>query len=257
MAVTDQWSRYIFHPRPHQGIKINNEIDFDLKIKINEETEIVSRCHIISSEKPLVIMFHGNGETAIDYEGLGLVNAFKKQGINIIVTDYRGYGDSSGNPTMRAVIEDAKVLFDKIIDSLNMNGPLFIMGRSLGSAPAIEIAVERANEIKGVIIESGYAHTYELFRRLGVSQRMLDPEVEDYFSNNRKIKKVEVPLLVIHGENDWIIPVRDGRDLHANAQSKKKKLLIIKGAGHNDIWYRGQKEYMSAVKEFISDICDN
>ncbi|MHA1166196.1 MAG: alpha/beta hydrolase [Candidatus Hodarchaeales archaeon] len=253
MEETDKWSSYIFHPRPHHGIIINDTIDFDRVTSISEGIKIVSRCHIINCEKPLIILFHGNGETAVDYEGLGFVNAFKRQGINTIVTDYRGYGDSTGKPSMRAIIEDAKEIFDKLISSLGIKGPIFVMGRSLGSAPAIELAVKRADKIKGLIIESGFAHTYELFRRLGVPQRMLDPRAEKHFSNIRKIKMVDVPLLVIHGENDCIIPVRDGKDLYRDVLTKRKKIIIIKGAGHNDIWYRGQKEYLSAVIEFIRD----
>ena len=70
-------------------------------------------------------------------------------------------------------------------------------------------------------------------------------------SNSRKIAKVRLPLLVIHGEADTLIPVEQGRELYEASPVQDKELLIIKGAGHNDVSFVQMKRYFAAIKDFV------
>jgi len=69
-----------------------------------------------------------------------------------------------------------------------------------------------------------------------------------------KIEKITVPTLIIHGEDDWIIPVKDARALHGHAAAADKRLVTVPGAGHNDLLWIGPEQYFSAVGRFVGGL---
>jgi hypothetical protein len=136
----------------------------------------------------------------------------------------------------------------------NHTGPLIVMGRSLGSACALELAAEYPASIRGLIIESGFAYAAPLLRLLGVETDRLGFKEEDGFVNIDKIKRYEGPTLIIHAEFDHIIPFTDGFDLYKASAAQDKSLLKIEGANHNDILLRGFDSYMQAVERLAHRI---
>jgi alpha-beta hydrolase superfamily lysophospholipase len=240
---------HIFFPRVMRPGASRGEI---ISIEVDKSVAIDGVFHFASSSAPTIVFFHGNGETAYDYDDLGSIYA--GLGINLFVADYRGYGTSGGEPSYSAMLEDAeKVLM--VIQSLRrqrgLPEPLFVMGRSLGSAPALELAIRFPNQIRGLIIESGFADTYRLLITLGVDRNILDPDKEIQVSNLQKMRRVAVPVLVIHGELDEIIPVNEGIDLYNAAPVDDKEILLIAGAGHNTLFSLGLGEYLKAVSSFV------
>lgn len=113
------------------------------------------------------------------------------------------------------------------------------MGRSLGSAAAIEVAVRAGEKPAGLIVESGFSDTLALLARLGVR---VPPGVEDVdrFLNRDKIARVEIPTLIIHGRNDVLIPPEDGRALYNACAAEEKELVLLPG-GHNDLLLAGRE----------------
>ncbi|MHA2330829.1 MAG: alpha/beta hydrolase [Candidatus Hodarchaeales archaeon] len=254
--ISDKWTPHVFHPRPNFYETVNNETSFNLSFDVEEGVKIVSRFHLIGKKNSTIMFFHGNGEVSMDYDG-EMASSYNNNGMNLFVTDYRGYGESNGIPSYRNMLKDSKAMFEQFSDYLKKNkftGSLFAMGRSLGSAPAIELASNYPEHLKGLIIESGFSNTYDLLRKVGVPPNLLDPVIEKQYSNCEKIKHVKLPLLVIHGENDFIIPFQDGQELYhsCGVQENKKQLLMIKNAGHNDIWFTGKRLYLNAVIDFIN-----
>ena len=113
------------------------DVDFEV------EPGIVLGCrfYMHDSAAPSILYFHGNGEIASDHDEVGL--EYMEVGCNLLVMTYRGYGWSAGTPTVQAMFKDGRQLFVKLIAWLRDNGysgPLFIMGRSLGSVCAIDLA---------------------------------------------------------------------------------------------------------------------
>ena len=197
-----------------------------------------------------ILFFHGNGELASEY--INIAGLFLKMDIRLICVDYRGYGRSSGNPTVSLMMEDAHDILKYVSSQINKNEELLvIMGRSLGCASALEIAAIYGDQIDGLIIESGFAETLPLLRTLGADPDYLKIREEDGFANNEKIKSFPKPLLIIHAENDFLIPVNQAEKLFAAASSQQKKFLKILNAGHNDIFFTGMKAYLAAVNELI------
>jgi hypothetical protein len=200
---------------------------------------------------PCLLYFHGNGEIASDYDYVAPL--YQERGINLFVADYRGYGTSGGSPGCAALIADSHPLFEgfaSFLQGRGYGGDLFVMGRSLGSAPAIEVAYHYQQQLKGLIVESGFAAQRNQLARLGVSFLFENPEEVIGFGNDLKIKEIRIPTLIIHGEGDELIPVGEGRALFTLSGAREKRSLFIAGAGHNDLLERGLDRYMEAVASF-------
>ncbi|MFZ0943120.1 MAG: alpha/beta fold hydrolase [Syntrophobacteraceae bacterium] len=241
----------IFHPRAEMRSFANTSTN-DISIPVGDQITIGARFHIANKEAPNILFFHGNGEIAADYDDIGPL--FNRMGINFLPVDYRGYGRSGGEPTVSSMMRDCHSIYDftkKWLSDNGYTGEFIVMGRSLGSAPALELASAHEDTIGGLIIESGFALAEPLLRLLGVDLHSLNFTESKGFRNIDKMKQFRKPVLIIHAEFDHIIPYSDALQFYGASPSPDKMLLKIPGANHNDIFYRGLKEYMSAIKSFL------
>jgi hypothetical protein len=161
-----------------------------------------------------------------------------------------------GDDEITAMMRDCHVVFEytkKFLSEKRFTGPLIVMGRSLGSAPALELASTYPNQVSGLIIESGFAFAEPLLALFGFSMKRLGVTEQEAFRNAEKIRSFEKPCLIIHGERDHLIPFAEGKALFEACKAKKKKLLMIPGANHNDLFYRGIDEYLQAVRELAEE----
>jgi alpha-beta hydrolase superfamily lysophospholipase len=220
-------------------------------IEVAEGISIGCRFYPAAKDGPTILYFHGNGEIASDYDYVAPL--YQQCSINLFVADYRGYGLSGGTPSCSAIIRDAHPVFQGFVTFLKQGGyggGLFVMGRSLGSAPAIEVAYHYQQHLQGLIVESGFAGQQKQLARLGVKHLFRDFEHVVGFGNDVKIKDIRIPTLIIHGEEDEIIPVTEGRALYALSGAAQKEALFVPGAGHNDLFERGGEEYMRSITVF-------
>jgi pimeloyl-ACP methyl ester carboxylesterase len=246
---------FLFHPRPEWGDYRPETSVGDMLIEVEKDVAIGARFHEGEKDGPCMLFFHGNGEIVADYNDIG--PSYTKMGINFLAADYRGYGRSSGRPTITAMMRDAHVIFDYVkgwLKERGYTGPLIAMGRSLGSASALELAAHYNNDIDGLIIESGFAYARPLLMLLGIDMEAMGIREEDGFRNRDKIAEFSKPTLIIHGEYDQLLPLSEGKTLYEASPAGDKRLLVIKGATHNDIFLRGMKEYMRAVKELVMKV---
>lgn len=246
--------RVLFHPRrdaPDCPLPRNARL---VRIPVESGVSVGGRLYIAAADAPCILYFHGNGEIASDYDGIAPL--YTSLGINLLVVDYRGYGISDGTPTASNLAADAVVVHSACRSLLQEHGVrcprLLVMGRSLGSAAAIQIALDAGDTIAGLIIESGFAHTFPLLETLGIRIEGHDEE-RDGFGSLRKIARITVPTLVIHGEADWLIPVSNGQDLLQRSGAARKWLVTIPGAGHNDLMWVGCDAYMEAIRKIVSE----
>ncbi len=244
---------YLFYPRPEWGSPSFRERPDTLLIPVEGDVVIGARLHLADAAAPTILFFHGNGEIVADYDDLGPI--YTGMGINFIPVDYRGYGISTGSPTVSAMMKDCHVIFDYFERWRRDNaygGPFIVMGRSLGSISALELASQYQERIDGVIIESGLAYAIPLLHLLGVNAEGLGITEEKGFNNVDKIARFDKPTLIIHAQYDHIIPFSDGEALFQANQSKDKKFLMIPDANHNDIFARGLHQYMQGIRDFLS-----
>lgn len=222
-------------------------------IQVEDGIKIGCRFYPSTENGPNILFFHGNGETVFDYDFIAPL--YQRRKINLFVADYRGYGASDGEPTCTNMIKDSHNIFmgfKKFLSEKAYNGKLFVMGRSLGSAPAIEVAYHYQKELSGLIVESGFATAKNQFARLGVSHLFKNLADPVGFGNDLKIKEITIPTLIIHGEEDFIIPVTEGKKLYELSGAIKKQSLFIPDAGHNDLLIMAVKEYMQAIEDFTT-----
>jgi hypothetical protein len=171
----------------------------------------------------------------------------------LVVADYRGYGLSSGIPTLTDLAQDAHTIFKKVRDELSIRSlskDLWVMGRSLGSISALELAYYYQKELNGLIIESGFPSVVRIMTHLGVPVHGMDLQEIDQECLER-IRKIFIPTLIIHGEQDWLVPLENAKDIYRHLGSKEKELLIIPSATHNDIMFVGFQEYFNSLRQFI------
>ena len=254
---------FLFHPRPEPDGSLFQTVESetrlaerkDILIPVQKDIAIGARFHMAEKSGGNLLFFHGNGEIVADYDELGAV--YNQMGINLLAVDYRGYGRSGGKPTVTAMMLDCHVIFHfvrKWLQQNNFTGPILLMGRSLGSASVLELAVTYKNLVDGLIVESGFAYAGPLLTLLGIDFAALGFREEKGFRNVDKIKNFDKPTLIIHAEFDHIIPYSDGQTLHDACQSGEKKMLKIPGANHNDIFMRGSQEYLAAVKNIVETV---
>ena len=245
----------IFHPRREAGNGPLPPDAVDHSITVAEGVRVHARFHLAGQDEPNILFFHGNGEIVSDYDTIGPF--YTKFGMNFLAADYRGYGRSSGSPTVTAMLADAHNILAAVknwLSAAEYTGPLLIMGRSLGSAAALELAAGHADDIAGLIIESGFATTLPLLLTLGVDVAGLGIREEDGFRNVRKISSFTKPTLIIHGQYDEIIPVNSAAILQAQSPARAKEFQVVPGASHNTIITSAGELYFSVIKQFCNKI---
>jgi hypothetical protein len=241
---------FLFHPRPEPPGAYRGPAH-DVLIPVAPEVALGARFHMRDSGNPNLLFFHGNGEIVADYDELGPI--YNARGINLLAVDYRGYGRSTGHPTVSDLLADSHKVWDYTREWLGSNGyrgPLILMGRSLGSAAVLELAGAHPARFDGLIVESGFARAAPLLRLLGIDPDRIGFREASGFRNIDKIKAFNGPTLIIHAEFDHLIPYSDGQALWSASPAAQKRLLQIPGANHNDIFLRGMEAYLDAVDHF-------
>ena len=241
----------VFFPRPDQpfGPAIPGARDHMVDVP---EARIRIREFHGAKGAPVILFFHGNGETAADYDQAAADYAGLPA--RLFVADYRGYGPSTGTPSLRALLSDAHAALDEIAGLVAAEGekaPIVVMGRSLGSAPAIELASSRPGDVAALVVESGFARIIPLLELLGVPACRLGVTEEHGPRNLEKMEEVSLPTLILHAENDTIIPIEDAEMLFAACRDPAKAFLRVADAGHNDIQFRAGKAYFDAIRALL------
>lgn len=225
----------------------------DHRIPVAAGVRVSARFYPRDLKAPTVLLFHGNAEVACQYDPLA--RSYHHAGANLFVADYRGYGLSDGIPTIASMMDDAGCVYEyaaRALESAGYAGPRFVMGRSLGSQSAIIVAAAFPGELNGMIIEGGFAGIERLLSRftsgplpaavLGVIQ-----------AHKATLSSIRMPLFVIHGENDEVVPAEEGIALYVAVSSPDKELLLVPNAGHNDLLSVAPSKYFGTLKKFLSE----
>lgn len=242
-------SRIVFHPRKEDPFSSPGGIPTRTPC---EGAEIGGYLFPRPESRALLLFFHGNGEIAADYGDLA--RFYTACGVCLWVVDYRGYGTSTGSPAYTRMLDDAEVLFDDIdriaAETENRFDHRLVMGRSLGSASALLLAANHPSELRGLILDSPFAFGPSLIQRLGG----IRPDAEglpDGRDNIDRMRICTLPTLILHGTEDFIIPISDADALHQASANPYNRLVKIAGAGHNDLLVRGFERYFSEISELV------
>ncbi len=228
----------------------------DITIEIAENITLGCRFFGTAPEAPTLLYFHGNGETVTDYDLIA--PRYCSHGMNIFIATYRGYGWSDGSPDVTSMFKDAATVCTKVVawlQQVGYSGPLFVMGRSLGSASAIDLALNHEKQLKGLIIESGFADTLPLARALGLDLSEEEIDEKDCFNNREKIARVKLATFIMHGGRDQLIPADQAEGLQMSSGARNKQFVLIPGADHNTMIAVAGELYFQGIKKFINEVC--
>ena len=240
-------ARYIFYPRRDPAPP---DASMLYPVAVEKGVSIVCRFYPAPQGIATILYFHGNGETAGDYDDVA--SLYTSIGISLFVADYRGYGLSSGQPSFSHIIHDALPIFARLKEILGERGgaeAIFVMGRSLGSAPAIEVASQAPGAIRGLIVESGFSDAFRLLGFIGLAVDI--PHQGEGFPNGAKMRAIHIPTLLIHGAEDHLIPLSEAEELFSFCAAEEKRLVVIPRADHNTLMMVGRRRYFEAMEEFI------
>jgi len=185
---------------------------------------------------PTVLYFHGNaGNLASRSER---VRKYTARGFGIFMPSYRGYSGSTGSPTERANVADAKLAYDALRKDGIAPEDIILYGESLGSGVAVQVAGERP--VGGVVLDAPYTSIVDV--AAGAYPFLpVRPFLFDRYETVRHLREVKAPLLIVHGEDDEVIPVEMGRAVYAAANGPKE-IVTFPGAGHSDHHLHGSTE---------------
>jgi len=201
----------------------------------------------LNGNRPVILFCHGNAGN-ISHR-LDNVRILLDQNLQVLIFDYRGYGKSTGNPSEKGIYRDGLAACDYLVKQKDIPAERIVLfGRSLGAAVAIEIALNR--QVRSIIIEGAFTSTRDMAKRMPLfcPVSFLLPA---HYNNIEKMARISVPILIIHGEEDDLIPFSMGQELFKTAQ-EPRFFLPIKKAGHNDTYLFGGKRYFEALSEFVT-----
>lgn len=181
-----------------------------------------------AGDGPTILFFPGNGDDIVHYGFLA--DRLRAHGIGLLALSYRGYPGSTGRPSETGLLTDGIAAFDRLAAAAN--GPVVLLGRSLGTGVAVNTAAER--EAAALVLVSAYDSIRSvaagIYWYLPVSMLIADP-----FRSDRRITRVTEPKLFLHGDADRLIPAASGRALF-DAAPEPKLWSGRPRLGHNDIW---------------------
>lgn len=195
--------------------------------------------------RPTVLYFHGNAGNAATRAAK--IATMRADGTGVAYLNNRGYGGSQGRPTEASNVADARALYDHVRAKGVPAQDIVAYGESLGSGQAVRLGAERP--LKAVILEAPLASTVEVGRRTWwfLPLRWL---LTDTYNNVENIRAVRAPVLILHGEQDEVIPVEHGRRIHA-AANDPKRLELFASARHSDLFEHGAWE---RVRAFLAEL---
>ncbi len=197
-----------------------------------------------------LLWFHGNaGNISHRLESIKML--YDRVPINIFIFDYRQYGKSEGKISEEGTYIDAKAAFEYLHSRKDINHKKIIFfGCSLGSAVAVDLSLKE--RCCGLILETPFTSIKELAKSI-YPFLPLGYFIQTRYDSITKIKDVKVPLLIIHGDKDELVPIEHGRKLYENA-NEPKEFYTIPGATHNDTYFVGGEKYFNTIRRFVDKL---
>jgi fermentation-respiration switch protein FrsA (DUF1100 family) len=208
----------------------------------------VSGAPVPIATEMVLLWFHGNaGNIGYRYD---MIRAMMQLPVQVFIIDYRGYGRSEGKPTEPGLYLDARAAWDYLINKRGVPPRrVIIFGKSLGGAPAIDLASQV--EPAGLIVQSSFTSAAEMAAAvLPLFPRVL---LHTKMDSAAKISRVSCPKLFIHSRADEVVPFELGYRLY-QAAPEPKQFYEVTGASHNSTYLAGGKPYFDAIRSFI-DSC--
>ncbi len=239
----------VYRPRDNLvAFPDNYNIEFE-DISFSSRDKVLLNGWFIRGTSDRVILFcHGNfGNIS---QRLDIIQEMHLLGYNIFIFDYRGFGRSNGIPSEEGLYNDALGAYDYLKDRGYNNGDIILFGKSLGGVVAIFLA-SIIEDFRGLIVDSSFCSSQALgYDLLGFKlPRFI---ISNRLESIKMIKDIKIPKLIIHSENDNLIPFHHGKELFEEA-TEPKRFLKIHGL-HNNCIFESKDIYMAGIKDFLESL---
>jgi len=214
--------------------------------------KLIFAVDMVSTKRPFTILYsHGNAEDV----GLTLpyLEALRRvTECSIFAYEYEGYSLTQGQPTEQGCYDSINAAYEYLVNVKHIpKERIFIFGRSIGSGPSTDLASRcGADGCAGLILQSpiesgGRAIFGGVIATIG--------SCIDIFKNIEKVDMIEVPVCIMHGEEDTVVPINNGRNLYERLRARNlaAKPLWIRGRGHNDM---PEINCLAHCREFITGV---
>ncbi|CAF4745702.1 unnamed protein product [Pieris macdunnoughi] len=245
---------FVLHPSnyklPYESIKINSKDGVKIHIFLIMQQDN-------SNIVPTMIFFHGNagnmGQRLANVSGF-----YHKLNINILMLEYRGYGLSEGSPSEQGLYTDAQTAFDYLMQRSDIDrNKIFLFGRSLGGAVAIDLAsrLHNRNKLWAMVIENTFTSIPDMAKIILKWRCLLWlPQIfhKNKYLSLKKIGNVVTPTLVVCGTNDALVPPPMAKELYFRCGAVCKKIAEMPGGGHDNTWTC--RDYYSTIQQFLVNL---
>jgi pimeloyl-ACP methyl ester carboxylesterase len=200
----------------------------------------------------VLLAFHGNADLSRWFVPWASA-VVRETGACVVLPEYRGYDGLPGQPTYAGSSTDARAALEYVRAELRVDSAnLVYFGHSLGTAIAAELATFAPP--RTLVLQSPFSSARDMGRRMlvpgvGLFWRIVS---RVHFDTIERVRALGVPVWVSHGDTDYVIPMRMGREVYAAARNKGD-LLIVPGAGHNDVPEVGGGDYWTWLRRAIGD----
>jgi hypothetical protein len=187
------------------------------------------------------LFFHGNGENLETMRRAGLFSALGELGVAYLAVDYPGYGRSGGEPSEESLVAAAEAALDRL-RQIHPERRTVAVGWSLGAAVAVQLAARRPQEVDGVVLLSAWTDLADT-AAVHFPGAIVRPLIGSRYDSLAAAPRIRGPALVVHGEDDRVIPMELGRRLAAALEARhgvSTRWVPVRHAGHNDLLARDQ-----------------
>ena len=241
-------TRFIYFPsRAHEVTPKSLGLAFeDLTLTADDGVRLHAWYLPVPNPRWTVLVSHGNGGNVSHRLDRALLLQ-ARLGASVLLYDYRGYGRSEGSPDEAGTYRDARAAYQWLVEHKKARiGRLVLFGESLGSAVALDLALSKP--AAALVLESPFTSVPDMARTTIFLP--LAPFIRARYDNLAKVVRLRMPLLVLHGDHDGVVPFALGRRLF-EAAPEPKRFYAIPGADHNDTYLVGGEAYWKAVASFL------
>lgn len=231
------------------------ELGEDIYINWDKKDSLHGIFYAVDKPKASIYFLHGNAGNLSGWKNAAI--KFWKEGYNVFIIDFPGFGNSSGKTRHSNVIKAAQSGLNYFIDREDVrNTKKVLMGMSLGGNLSVKIGTDNQDNLDAMVLEG----PFNSHRKVGLSRvpkilwPIAAPMVRNKIKGEKLIKRWTKPLLVIHSEEDEICPYWMGKQLYQNSPSETKELWTIQGshlagmAKYEDEYYQKLEELVNSLK---------
>lgn len=250
--------RYYFFPQPGRPLHASEHGE-PIALALTDGTRLGGYWAHPLASAPTLLYLHGNGERIVD-QLPSWPDWARRAHANLFCLDYPGYATSDGAPTLSSCCQAAQAALDFLLARPVDEVPaVIVVGRSIGSLFALDLAARnRGPRLRGLALESGIADLKQRlavrvpFDQVAIDRAALEAAVAVDFDQRAKLTQVEVPVLVLHTEQDAIVPIWHGERLAEWAGRRLLRFVRLAAGDHNTIQLYNEQAYVDALCELVS-----